>query len=215
VTHQNLSRIEPEANRPPVFRALSLIQPWAWAVVFGPKWIENRVWWSELTGPIWLASSAQVTRPYYREARELILRIAERTSGPVEVPHLDDLTYGAVLGRAFVSDRILPGGYADANTRAGYESARRARTSMKLHGPQWGDELIKTGALRRHELAGTAWHFPDQYGYVLDDRRPLERAVPCIGHRKAWRMPPALVAAVRRVPLLEARPSSALWSRRT
>jgi hypothetical protein len=73
--------------------ALSLIQPWAYAVLHLGKDIENRTWFSDIRGPIWIAASAQVTRRYYEQAKELIASI-----GGVEVPPLEE----------FARDRSLP-----------------------------------------------------------------------------------------------------------
>lgn len=185
----------------PSLRALSLIQPWAWAVLFGPKTVENRVWFTELVGPVWLASSAQVTRAYYNEAREIICRV---THGAVTVPHMDDLVYGAVLGRATVTDYILPGGYwCRTDTAAGLRRSAGGAREYETTGPKWGDALVKRGELARHPLHPHEWHFLDQYGYVLDERRALAKPVPCKGHQKAWTMKPELVELVERETLLD------------
>jgi hypothetical protein len=173
-----------------------LRQPWAWACVYGPKWIENRVWFRELAGPLWLASTVRTARPYYRAAREHLLRLAGEA---LEVPHFDDLTHGAVLGCARVTDYILPGGFWSSSRRV----CSSAATLYKLSGKRWGENTIDAAP---HPLRGQRWHFPDQYGYVLADRRPLERPVPCSGRQQSWTMPRELVELVDRVPLLAATP---------
>lgn len=212
MTDQNLNRSRSEANPPPVaprFRALSLKQPWAWAVVHGPKWIENRTWFSELVGPIWIASSSQVQRSYYEEARGRILRIGEATGQEFEVPALDDLPRGMVVGRATVTDYILPGGYwCQTNTTRGRLLAQSARAEFLLYDARdaWGKVFFERGELSKHPFASSRWHFRDQYGYVLDDRRALVEPVPCKGHQMAWTMKPALVDEVLRGRLLDARP---------
>jgi hypothetical protein len=43
-------------------RALSLKQPWAWAVIHGPKDIENRRWNTDFRGLFWVAASATKLR---------------------------------------------------------------------------------------------------------------------------------------------------------
>lgn len=79
--------------------ALSLKQPWAWAV-FEPtvdKDIENRSWHTSVTGPILIASSAQVTTREYEVASDYI----ENLTG-VRPPLKSELPMGCVLGRVFV-----------------------------------------------------------------------------------------------------------------
>lgn len=149
--------------------ALSLIQPWAWAVIHGPKDIENRTWWAEMRGPIWIAASAQVTRRYYDQARELIKGI-----GGIDCPPLEALDYGCIIGSASIVDCILPGGYHAHATR---EEHKR----------------------NFHPLHPHPWHFPEQYGYVLADRIPLAKPVACKGHQRWWRVPKDVLAQLPEV----------------
>jgi len=160
-------------------RALSLKQPWAWAV-FGPpnKDVENRVWWSTLRGPIWIAASAQATRAYYEEAAEII----ERVSG-CKVPPLDSLPSGCILGRATITDVALPGGWRWARK---YE--KRVRPGFG-YDPKPADERHPSEALR--------WHFDDQYGYFLADRVALATPVPCKGLQRLWRVPAQLLEKLK------------------
>jgi hypothetical protein len=37
------------------------------------------------------------------------------------------------------------------------------------------------------------WHFPDQYGFRVENARPLATPVPCRGYQGFWRVPPAIV----------------------
>ena len=167
-------------------RALSLIQPWAWCVIHGPKDIENRTWWTEVRGPTWIAASAQVTRQYYDQAKAVI----EWSEPGIRVPGLDELDYGCISGRATITDCILPGGYqlpAGGSGTIVQRAAHRARmraTSFELDAP-------------RHPLHPHRWHFPEQFGYVLADRTALETPVPCKGHQKWWTVPPALLEQLK------------------
>lgn len=151
-------------------RALSLIQPWAWAVIHAGKDVENRVWWSTIRGPFWIASSATTTRRYYEQAREII----ESVSGQ-KVPPMADLEYGAVIGRATIVDCILPGGFAFEN----HQQARGARAAHLLGLP---------GGKVRHPRAPRRWHFLDQYGYVLTERQAV-KPVPVKGHQRWYSLP--------------------------
>lgn len=156
--------------------ALSLIQPWAWAVLHAGKDVENRVWWSTIREEFWIAASAQVTRRYYDSSRECIERIAPG----IRVPRIDELPRGGIVGRARIVDCILPGGFAATNDR----QARDARLNHALGGQRCLPP--------RHSLHPHRWHFPDQYGYVLADRLPVP-FVPCKGHQRWWRVPESLL----------------------
>lgn len=167
-------------------RALSLIQPWAWCVVHGPKDIENRTWWSDIRGPFWIAASAQVTRRYYDQARELVKSIAG-----IDVPPLAELDYGCIIGRATITDCILPGGYA----KRGRTSAQNAVTLYKINGGNWGSKCREP--LLLHDLRTNPWHFVEQYGYVLADRTALVKPVPCRGHQRWWNVPQDVLEKLR------------------
>lgn len=164
-------------------RALSLIQPWAWAVVHGPKDVENRVWWTSMRGPFWIAASAQVTRRYYDQAREII----EARAPGLRVPSIDDLHYGCIIGSASIVDCILPGGFAAKSDRDG----------------QFAKTRLIAGTARSctavHPLHPHRWHFPEQYGYVLADRKPLATPVACKGHQRWWTVPADVIEWLRGV----------------
>jgi hypothetical protein len=207
VTDKNLIDLGRKANPrrdPRRFRALSLFQPWAWAVVHGPKWIENRTWWADLRGELVLHASAQVTPQRYREARETILRIAASLELELEVPHRDDLTYGAIVGRARVVDAILPGGWRPLYRHQSFNW--NAITHYRLEGETWGKQARGGATTGRHVHAGAAWHFADQYGYELADRRPLVEPIAWRGHQKGWRVPVELEIEILRRDLAPARP---------
>jgi hypothetical protein len=207
VTEKNLIDETPRAN-PGVkrarIRAVSLIQPWAWAVVHGPKWIENRVWWSDLRGDLVLHSSAHVAPGRFAEARERLLRIASSLGLELEVPHPDDLTYGAIIGRARVVDAILPGGFRPLYWHQGFNWKAIAR--YRANGAAWGAESYGGARTLRHELAGAAWHFADQYGYELADRRAYTSPLAWRGHQKGWTVPPELELELARRELGAPRP---------
>lgn len=160
--------------------ALSLIQPWAWVVCHGPKDIENRVWWTEIRGPLWIAASAQVTRRYYDQAREII----ECLAPGLKVPPLDELDYGCIVGRAKITDCILPGGYRGT-------TAAQARDALHLL------RLGRPAKLERHPRHPARWHFHEQYGYALDERVALAKTVPCKGHQRWWRVPADVLQVLR------------------
>lgn len=199
MTNENLGYSQPEATATgakgrnhQLFRAVSLWQPWAWAAVQGPKRIENRVWFADLRGPLWLHATGKTPRVEYERGRDAILYA---TNGELEVPRLAELVQGAVLGRVLVVDVMLPGGWSPLG--ADPKKCRLARGYFKLCGPDWGREH----GLARSPFAGCAWHIRDQFGYVLEDRRALSIPVEANGHQRMWNMPRELVRRVLEVPL--------------
>lgn len=89
--------------------ALSVRQPWAWAIVFGGKDIENRGPMAVRRGgmrPARVAVHAAkgMTRDEYDSARDFMRRLG------VECPRPDDLIRGAVIGAVDVIDIVKRSG---------------------------------------------------------------------------------------------------------
>jgi hypothetical protein len=81
--------------------ALSVRQPWAWALIHAAKDVENRDWGSEypasgFRGAVAIHASQGMTRSEYEEAREFIASIGVECP----LPHL--LVRGAIIGVARV-----------------------------------------------------------------------------------------------------------------
>lgn len=68
-------------------KALTICQPWAWAIVHGPKRIENRTWWTNYRGMI--AIHAGKSRKW----------LEDRLNDGTPVKH-DELVFGAIIGVA-------------------------------------------------------------------------------------------------------------------
>lgn len=86
-------------------KALSVRQPWAWAIMFAGKDIENRSWQAvnrglTFRGRIALHASSGMLRGEYQEAAEFMASIG------VECPPAIDLWRGAVLGSVEVVDVV-------------------------------------------------------------------------------------------------------------
>jgi ASCH domain len=73
-------------------KALTVLQPWAWAIIHGPKRIENRSWRTSHRGP--LAIHAGLSRAQLRD------RLNDGTLVP------ENLIFGAFLGVVDVVDCV-------------------------------------------------------------------------------------------------------------
>ena len=82
-------------------KALSVLQPWAWAIVHGPKRIENRTWATRHRGPLLIhAGKGRQLLPKRSEpGRQLCL--PDGTGVPV-----DELSFGGVIGVVDVVDCV-------------------------------------------------------------------------------------------------------------
>lgn len=151
--------------------ALSLWQPWAWYVVEGYKAIENRPWRppSKLIGKTFLLHAAK--RQSEDERRRAALLAAEASflrSSPPPPPALLDLPTGGIVGVGRVVGVLEP---AVARTTPAHH------TAVGL-------------AERKHALG---WWMRAQYGWVLDDVRPLP-FVELRGMQRLFRVPDDVVA---------------------
>jgi len=79
-----------------MLRALSIRQPWAWAVAAGHKCVENRTWRVSYRGPLAIHASRMVeTQAFPR---------CERLAGEPVPPHL---ATGAVIAVAHLVDIVM------------------------------------------------------------------------------------------------------------
>lgn len=69
-------------------KAITIHQPWAWAIIAGHKRVENRTWPIRYRGP--LAIHAGLSHASEQEGRRVLADLG------IAVP--DDLVYGAILG---------------------------------------------------------------------------------------------------------------------
>ena len=86
-------------------KALSVRQPWAWAILFAGKDIENRTWQAvnhglAVRGRIALHAAKGMTRDEYEDAKGFMSSIG------VECPAPHDLWRGAVIGTVEVVDVV-------------------------------------------------------------------------------------------------------------
>lgn len=76
-------------------RTLSVRQPWAWLIVNGHKDVENRTWPTLYRGPLLIHASKTVCKRDFEAQRAEVL-----AEFGVQVPELDDLPRGGVVGQA-------------------------------------------------------------------------------------------------------------------
>ncbi|WP_414462948.1 ASCH domain-containing protein [Hyphomicrobium sp. DY-1] len=81
-------------------KALSIRQPWAWAIVFGTKRIENRDWSTRYRGKLLIHASKGMTIGEYQSATMFIERIG------LAVPTRDQLQRGDLIGIADLVDVV-------------------------------------------------------------------------------------------------------------
>lgn len=91
--------------------ALSIRQPWAWAILHAGKDVENRVWKlpEHMRGKrILIHAGKGCTRSEYEDAREFIedRETLDGTASECRVPPLSDLPRGAIVGAATIVDCV-------------------------------------------------------------------------------------------------------------
>ncbi len=92
-------------------RALTVCQPWAWAIVHGSKDIENRTWHTHFRGTLLI--HAGKSRDWFTpDAIEGIEMLDHRRVSP----NMPGMAYGALIGRCRLIDCIP----ADVAVRRGY-----------------------------------------------------------------------------------------------
>ncbi len=87
----------------PAIKALTICQPWAWAIVAGHKRIENRSWPTRYRGP--LAIHAGLSRRWLPEGEAFIRRQG------IWLP--PDLEFGAIVGLVDLVDCLPLAAVAD------------------------------------------------------------------------------------------------------
>jgi hypothetical protein len=89
-------------------KAISVRQPWTWAILHAGKCIENRNWRTHLRGRILLHASKGCERGEYVEAACSITGVLANfgIEPEFQVPPLDELPRGALVGAATIVDCV-------------------------------------------------------------------------------------------------------------
>jgi hypothetical protein len=111
-------------------KALSLKQPWLWAVLHASKLVENRRWNTHYRGPILLHASKGCTQDYYAGAVNWMAAY-DLLPGDGLPPALHLMPRGGIVGRARIVDVIPPG-----NLPPTFRPASWAGIDMRWHMPE-------------------------------------------------------------------------------
>ena len=97
-------------------KALSIRQPWAWAIIHAGKDIENRSWPTKMRGRFLVHASQGMTSEEYEDFRELYegmiipgdrsLPPHRRPKRPDATPSFEDLQRGGVIGSVELVDCV-------------------------------------------------------------------------------------------------------------
>jgi hypothetical protein len=85
--------------------AISVRQPWAWAIVHLGKDIENRSWPTRLRGPVLIHASKGMTRGEYDDALETF-EFARDHAALLVYPPAAELERGGIVGQAEIVDCV-------------------------------------------------------------------------------------------------------------
>lgn len=81
-------------------KALSVAQPYAWAIVHGPKRVENRTWTTPYRGPLAIHAS---------KSKQFLAGPGEPLNDGTPEPAPADMAFGALIGTATLIDVCRPG----------------------------------------------------------------------------------------------------------
>ncbi len=83
--------------------ALSIRQPWAWAIIHAGKDVENRDWPTSFRGPVCIHAAKAMTRAEHYEFCDFMEDFIP--CAPL-VPHKDDLLRGGIIATAEIVDCV-------------------------------------------------------------------------------------------------------------
>lgn len=78
-------------------KCLSIQQPWAWAILYAGKRIENRTWYTNFRGRIWIHAGMRVDRASIEDLADEIRSVPEPRPPAYR---------GAIVGRASIVDCV-------------------------------------------------------------------------------------------------------------
>jgi hypothetical protein len=151
-------------------RALSVRQPWAWAIACAGKTVENRTWPTRYTGEVAIHAS--------KACDEVAVMPTPEALGLFMDAVLDDMRGGvpALAAGVVIAVAQLAGCHPHPDADSGcYRDSGDSR---------WP--------------ACSPWAVPGQWHWQLVSVRPLPEPVPCRGALGLWRLPDDVGQAVRK-----------------
>lgn len=148
-------------------KALTIKQPWLWAITNSTKRVENRTWkppYSMIGQRIALHGSARIEQSEMMACRRIC---------PAPLPHMMDLTTGAIIATAIIR------GYVVVNDQGGVTEQSRSAASYEPRGDRW---------------------FFGPVGWILDDVRKMAEPITCKGALGLWNVPAPIVAVMETQP---------------
>jgi hypothetical protein len=103
----SLPMIVVAAHAPGKIKCLSLRQPWAWAILYANKRIENRIWTTRYRGPFLLHAARGYEDHEVAQARHFMVSkglVAEK-----DIPPIEELPRGGVVGKTLLLAVTPPG----------------------------------------------------------------------------------------------------------
>ncbi len=83
-------------------KAITLRQPWAWAIINAGKDIENRDWKTHFRGRVAIHAAVGMTRGEYDRTCDYIRGVNRE----IRIPAYEDLERGAIIGTAEIIDCV-------------------------------------------------------------------------------------------------------------
>lgn len=87
-------------------KALSIKQPWAWAIFQAGKNVENRNWKTDFRGTIAVHASKKTTKAEYEDAVFYMNSLFQAETQPPypAIPELSELDFGVIVGTVEIVD---------------------------------------------------------------------------------------------------------------
>jgi hypothetical protein len=89
-------------------KALSIRQPWAWAIIHAGKDVENRTWSTSYRGPVLIHAAKGMTRGEYEDCLATLHHISRTHPFPagLTLPAFEELERGGIVGKARITHCI-------------------------------------------------------------------------------------------------------------
>ena len=85
-------------------KALSIRQPWAWAIFNAGKDVENRNWQCKLRGRVVVHAAKAMTRPEFMNFQDVVSLMTPQP--PIHGRQADELVFGALIGTVEIVDCV-------------------------------------------------------------------------------------------------------------